>query len=269
MITAILVDDESVALARLRRFLSDESDIEIVAECRDGRSAVDAITRLQPALVFLDIQMPELNGFEVLSALDPEHMPEFVFVTAYAEHALDAFEVGAIDYLTKPFDAERLQKTLDRYRRRRARSADDRTRLFAAIRELVAAGDREPQPGNALPLLPAGTEYLERFLIKGNERMYFVRVADVEFIESASNYVKLHVGSHVHMLRETLTDVATQLNPRQFARVHRTTIVNIDFIKEIQPWFSGDAILVMRGGQNLRLSRSHRSALELSTFSRR
>jgi two-component system, LytTR family, response regulator len=268
-LSVIIVDDESVARARLRRLLSDEPDMEVVAECENGKDAVDTILERSPDLVFLDIEMPELNGFDVLRSLPEETVPAFVFVTAFNSYALDAFAVDALDYLLKPFDAERFQVTVRRARER-IRTRGDQREILNAIRE-ISETQREIHaavahlPGTTGPARPA---YLERIAVKVDGRVYFVRVEDVDYMESAANYVKLHAGSDVHLIRERLGDLATRLHPARFARIHRSTIVNLDKIKEIQPWFSGDALVILRGGQKLRLSRMFRAGLELGTRTR-
>ena len=265
-LSVLIADDERVARARLRRLLSNEPDVQIVAECSDGQEAVAAILEHHPDLVFLDIQMPELNGFQVLDALSPDAVPAFIFVTAYEQYALDAFAVEALDYLLKPFDAERLQSTLARARRRIGASSERRP-LLDAIREL-AESQRELQAsvdrlsdGNTAVLAPAPAAPLTRLSVKADGRITFIRVSDVDYFESAANYVKVHVGAQTFRVREKMMELSSRLDPKQFARIHRAIIVNIDRIREIQPWFSGDAVVILRDGQKLRLSRSYRNAL--------
>ena len=268
-VSVVIVDDESVARARLRRLLSDEPDMEVIAECENGRDAVNTILERSPDLVFLDIEMPELSGFEVLRALPEETIPAFVFVTAFNAYALEAFAVDALDYLLKPFDAERFQVTVRRARERLSERGGQRE-LLSAIRE-ISETQREIRAAVAqIPDGSAGSRngYLERIAVKLDGRVFFVRVDEVDFMESAANYVKLHVGGEVHLIRERLGDLASRLDPSRFARIHRSTIVNLDKIKEIQPWFSGDALVILRGGQKLRLSRMFRSSLELGTRTR-
>jgi two-component system LytT family response regulator len=269
-LSVIIVDDESAARARLRRLLSDEPDVEVVSECETGKDAVNAILEYSPDLVFLDIEMPELNGFDVLRSLPEETVPEFVFVTAFNSYALEAFAVDALDYLLKPFDAERFQITMRRARER-LHGRGDQGELLTAIREMSeiqreirAAVSQLPEAGGA----PARPTYLERIAVKSDGRVFFVRVEEVDYIESAANYVKIRVGTESHLIRERLGDLAARLDPAHFARIHRSTIVNLDKIKEIQPWFSGDALVILRGGQKLRLSRMFRSSLELGTRNR-
>jgi len=207
--------------------------------------------------------MPELNGFQVLDTLPADAIPNFIFVTAYEQYALDAFAVEALDYLLKPFDAERLQATLARVRRRIG-GPGERRPLLEAIRQL-AESQRVIQA--SVDRLIAGTadggaiEPIERLPIKADGRVSFVKVGDVDYFESAANYVNVHVGAQVFRVRERMSELATRLDPKQFARIHRATIVNIDRIREIQPWFSGDAVVILRDGKKLRLSRSYRNVL--------
>jgi two-component system, LytTR family, response regulator len=262
----LIVDDETVARNRLRRMLASAEDVDIVGEAADGRSAVDAILQLRPDLVFLDIQMPELNGFDVLTALAPQELPDFVFVTAYDEYALRAFEVNAMDYLLKPYEADRLDVTLQRARHRRNGGAsDDRHKLFSMLQQ-VAEEQRALRDAvdRAMPASAAAGDrrQLERLMIKSRGRTFFVKVAEIDYIESAANYVRLHIGTDAHRLRMKISDLAAQLDPTQFVRIHRTTVVNLSRVREIQPWFSGDAVVILLNGTKLRLSRFHRSALE-------
>lgn len=269
MLSVVIVDDEAAARARLRRLLSEEPDVQVVLECENGKDAVNAILDRAPNLVFLDIEMPELNGFEVLRALPKETIPAFVFVTAF-NYALDAFAVDALDYLLKPFDAERFQVTMRRARER-IHARGDQDELLTAIRE-ISETQREIRA--AVAQLPEARgvatrqAFLERIAIKADGRVFFVRVEEVDYIESAANYVKVRVGNETHLIRERLGELAARLDPTRFARIHRSTIVNLDRIKEIQPWFSGDALVILKTGQKLRLSRMFRASLELGTRSR-
>ena len=264
-LSVLIADDEAAARARLRRFMADEPDVQIVSECEDGRSAVAAVLKHRPDLVFLDVRMPELNGFQVLDSLPREAVPHFVFVTAFKDYALDAFAVDALDYLLKPFDATRFKATLQRARERIA-TRGDRRPLLEAIRQLgklradlQAAVSRAATNGESTDA-PA---MLDRITVKSDGRVMFVKAADVDFIESAANYVKVHVGAQSYAVREKISALADRLDRRQFARIHRTTIVNVDRIREVQPWFSGDAIVILRDGQKLRLSRMYRHTLSL------
>ncbi|MGH7620658.1 MAG: LytR/AlgR family response regulator transcription factor [Gemmatimonadaceae bacterium] len=264
-LSVVIADDEAAARARLRRFMSDEPDVQIVAECEDGKSAVAAVLEHRPDLVFLDVRMPELNGFQVLDSVPRDTVPHFVFVTAFKDYALDAFAVDALDYLLKPFDAARFKATLRRARQRIADRAD-RTPLLEAIHQL---GRLRTDLEAAVARLPAngGTgdapATLDRITVKADGRVMFVKTTDVDFIESAANYVRLHVGPQMYSVREKIGTLADRLDRKQFARIHRTTIVNIDRIREVQPWFSGDAIVILRDGKKLRLSRLYRRSLAL------
>jgi two-component system LytT family response regulator len=264
-LSVLIADDEPAARARIKRFMADEPDVQIVSECEDGKSAVDAVLEHRPDLVFLDVRMPELNGFQVLESLPREAIPHFVFVTAFKDYALDAFAVDALDYLLKPFDAARFKETLKRARQRIAERSD-RAPLLDAIRQLgrlrvdlQAAVSRLPMNGEPSEA-PA---MVDRITVKSDGRVMFVKAADVDFIESAANYVKVHVGQQSYSVREKISALADRLDRRQFARIHRTTIVNVDRIREVQPWFSGDAIVILRDGKKLRLSRMYRRTLAL------
>ena len=267
---AIIADDEAVARSRLRRLLAVHPDVTIAAEAADGRSAVDAIVRHRPDVVFLDIRMPELDGFEVLEELAPDETPAVVFVTAFSDHAARAFDVNAFDYLLKPYDAERLATTLDRVRDRRRSGTDDGRHLIAALHELARA-QRElrrtmslgshAKPRPALDAAPSTRRLPERILVSRRGHGVFVTLDEVDYVESAGNYVRLHAGSTHHRLRIRLGDMEDQLDPTRFVRIHRTVIVNIARVAEIQPWFAGDAVVILRDGTKLRLSRSYRAAL--------
>jgi two-component system LytT family response regulator len=246
-IRTVVVDDEPLARERVRALLETEPDIEIVAECRDGDEAVEAVRRHAPDLLFLDVQIPERNGFEVLEALGAEKAPVVVFVTAYDQYALQAFEVHAVDYLLKPFDEERFRKALGRAREAvgRPRGIEVNDRLLSLLKDL-----KQP-PG-----------YLDRMVVKSAGRLFFLRTEEVDWIESAGNYVCLHVGPESHLLRETMNGVEERLDPALFVRIHRTAIVNIDRVKELQPLFHGEYQVVLRDGTQLTLSRGYRERLQ-------
>jgi two-component system LytT family response regulator len=263
-LSVLIADDQAAARARLKRFMADEPDVQIVAECADGRTAVDAVLSHRPDLVFLDVRMPELNGFQALDSVPRDALPHFVFVSAFKDYSLDAPAVDAIEYLLKPFDSARFKATLARARQRIADRAD-RGPLIEAIRQLGLRSDLQAavstlpsngDPGEAPPAL-------ERITVKSDGRVMFVKTSDVDFIESAANYVKLHVGAQSFSIREKISALADRLDRRKFARIHRTTIVNVERIREVQPWFSGDAIVILRDGKKLRLSRMYRRALAL------
>ena len=243
----LIADDESLARARLRRFLRAEEEIEIVAECANGRETVNAIRNSSPDVIFLDIQMPELDGFRVLESLEGWRLPAIVFVTAHEQFALRAFEIHAVDYLLKPFDRERLQMALARARERVQGSngtghSSSQASLFATV-----ASRSEP---------------LERVVVKSGDRIRLVKVADIDWISSADNYVELHVGSTACLLRGTLHALWSQLPQNQFARISRSALVNVDRIQEIQSKSHGDYVVVLRHGTRLPGSRKFRQPLE-------
>jgi two-component system LytT family response regulator len=268
----VIVDDEAVARSRLRRLLAAHSDVTIAAEAADGRSAVDAIVTHRPDVVFLDIRMPELDGFEVLAELRPGEVPAIVFVTAFGDHAAKAFDANALDYLLKPYDPERLAESLDRARDRRRSAGDDGRRILAAVEEIareqraLRAVVSRQDPPTAIAGAPAPSRrYPERMLVTKRGHGVFISAHEIDYVESAGNYVRIHVGTDEHRLRIRLGDMEQQLDPSRFARIHRTIIVNVGAVAEIQPWFSGDAIVILKDGTKLRLSRHYRGAIE-STF---
>jgi two-component system LytT family response regulator len=247
MTRILIADDEPLARERLKMLLVGQEGFEVVGECHDGPSTIDAIRRSKPDLVFLDVQMPGANGFEVVSALGEEELPLFVFVTAFDKYALKAFDVHALDYLLKPFDRDRFLQALARARQQLERPSNSelRGRLLALVRDL------EPAP-----------QRLERFVIKSGGRVFFVRADEIDWIEAAGNYVKLHVGTETHLLRETMNAVETQLPRETFYRIHRCHIVNIERVKELQPWFNGEYVVFLRTGARLTLSRGYREKLQ-------
>lgn len=239
----LIVDDEPLARERVKRFLRDERDIEILGECGNGRDAIKAIREKEPELVFLDIQMPEKNGFDVIKGIDGKILPTIIFVTAYDQYALQAFEVHALDYLLKPFNRERFHSAVARAKeqiegRRRGELDERLTSLISSI-----AQERK---------------YLERLVVKSVGRVFFLKTREIDWIEASGNYLKLHVGRDAHMIRETMNSIEAKLDPSQFMRIHRSTIVNIDRIKELHPMFSGDYSAILRDGTELALSRNYR-----------
>jgi len=246
-IRTLIVDDEAPARARIRQLLKTESDFEIIGECANGRQAVAAIQKQRPDLVFLDVQMPRLGGFEVCAAIAGEAMPLVIFVTAYDHYALQAFEVHAMDYLLKPFDRERFQKSLRHAREqlRRGDSGLSNERLAALLDNWTPDAKRQ-----------------ERLAFKANGRVLFVRVEEIDWIEADGNYVQLRVGNVSHQMRETISGLETQLPPGQFMRISRSAIVNLDRIKELQPMFYGDYAVILQTGARLTLSRNFRDRLE-------
>jgi two-component system, LytTR family, response regulator len=247
---AIVVDDEPLARRTLRSFLSRHDDVTIAAECANGRDAIAAIRAHRPDVVFLDIQMPGVTGFDVIAEIGPGEMPFVIFVTAYDTHLLEAFDVHAVDYLLKPFTDERFEAALAHARTRlRERSAAD---LAATLAGLVAA---PPRP-------PAGLEPLQRFMVPADGRILFVRASDVDWIEAEDYYVCLHAGGARHLIRETMAALESQVDPAQFVRVHRSAMVNVDYVTELRPLSKGECTVRLRDGTEIRVSRGRRAALE-------
>jgi two-component system LytT family response regulator len=254
----VIADDERTARARLRRELSDVANVEIAGEATDGLTAVAQIRALRPDLAILDVQMPELDGFAVLRALEPAERPAVIFATAYDAYALDAFRVHAVDYVLKPVDGEQLRQAVERARTQ-IDARTDEVRLRALLDEALASrGGLAQRPDHGA----------DRLLINTDGRLVPVRVEDIDWIEAAGNYVRLHVNKSVQMSRDTLTSMEKRLDPTRFARIHRSAIVNLDRVKELQAWFSGDFVVLLTTGERLRLSRSYRKAFE-SRFGRR
>ena len=262
----VVVDDEPLARKRLARLLQDESGIEVVAVCATGRDAVRVIREQSPDLVFLDVQMPELDGFGVLRELGAR-IPSVVFVTAYDRYAIQAFEVHALDYLLKPYTPARLSAAVERAARQLHRAGPDTERLVELLehldrerRELASrvngnGGTPAPAPAAATPA------HTGRLLVKEGERMFFVPVDRVDWLEAEGNYVRLHCGREAHLVRATLGGMEDQLDARTFTRIHRSTIVNVDRVKEVRPWFAGDYVVKLQDGTELRLSRRYRDRL--------
>jgi two-component system LytT family response regulator len=242
----LLVDDEPLVRRGIRDFLEAEPDVVIVGECGNGVEALEAIAREQVDLVFLDVQMPELDGLGVAAALADQDGPAIVFVTAYSEHAVRAFEVNAVDYVLKPFDRERFAAALSRARARRAGGEWEQLskRMGAVLAELQQA-QGHPQ----------------RLLVRSDGRIRLVPVDEIDWIEAADNYARLHVGAERHLIRETMGSLEARLDPAQFARIHRSAIVNLERIRELQPTFNGEYAVLLRSGAKLTLSRGYRDRL--------
>ena len=252
-IRALIVDDEPLARERVRTLLRSEADIEVVAECGSGSEALAAVKKHSPDLLFLDVQMPEMGGFEVLRALPRERMPLVIFVTAHDQHALQAFEVHALDYLLKPFKPARFKETLQR-----ARATLKSQQAAAASKNILAfLGEAKAERAQ---------EHLTRIPVRTGERVVFVKTAQIEYIESAGNYVVLHVGKENHVARETLMALEEKLDPKHFVRISRSTLVNLDQIKEIQPLFKGEHAVLLHNGKQLAMTRGIREVQELLKF---
>ena len=241
-LTALIVDDESLARTRLRKMLAAEADLELLGECDNGADAIDFIQTRRPELVFLDVQMPEINGFEVLRALPVQQLPAVIFVTAHDQHAVAAFEVQALDYLLKPFSPARLSEAVDRVRRHL------QSRDLAALNQNLAEW-LQKNPA-------AGPAYLNRFAVKNGSQILFLKVESVDYIESASNYAILHTDQGNHVVRETLLSLEARLSPKQFRRLSRSVIVNLERIREIHADAAGDHVVILHSGQQLDLTRN-------------
>lgn len=242
-IRVMIVDDERPARRKIRRFLESEPDIEVVGESGGGREAVEAIRRERPDLVFLDVQMPELDGFGVIAELGMQPLPQIVFVTAHDQFALRAFEVHALDYLLKPFDQDRFRRVLGRARdfiaRDRRKDLDERmSRLIDEVRA-------------------RRVRYAERLLINSEGRAFFLQVERIDHVEAAKNYVRIHTGEHAYLLRGTIEGLHRKLDPSRFLRINRSQIVNLDSIKELQPWFHGEYRVILKNGTEMMWSRRY------------
>ena len=245
-ISALIVDDEALARRFIRRMLKDDSDVEVVGECSNGKEAVAFIRKQNPDLVFLDVQMPEMDGLSVLQTLGTEQLPQIIFTTAYEQYAVRAFELHALDYLLKPFDQSRFQEALARAKEQLRYRQQENERL---------------QIGALLESLERPPEYLERLIIKAEGRITFLRTREIDWIEADDKYVHLHAGTTKRMVRQTLSAMEAQLDPKRFVRIHRSAIVNVERIKELQPLFNGEYSVLMENGAKLTLTKSHKEKL--------
>jgi two-component system, LytTR family, response regulator len=245
-IRTIIVDDVELARERIK-ILLDDAELEVVAECANGREAIRAIRGLKPELVFLDIQMPKISGFEVVEAVGVEEMPAVIFVTAYDEFALRAFEVNAVDYLLKPFDEARLKRAVERAKREIAGRSPARE-MEEKLRRLLKEVGSEPK-------------YLKRVPVKSARDTTLVLTEEIDWISAAGHYLELHTGSEKHLIREQLNRLEAKLDPEKFVRIHRSIIVNLDSIKSLHPLFNGDHLVVLKNGRELSLSRTYHEKL--------
>lgn len=244
-IRTLIIDDMDLARERIQRVLSLDTEIEIIGECVDGKQAVETIERLEPDLVFLDIQMPEMSGFEVLENIKVKKMPIVIFVTAYDEFALRAFEFHAFDYLLKPFEIERMQSTI------------------ARTKELLKnkTSDFNQRLSDLLKTFKESRNYMKRMAIKSRGKTVFLMVDEIDYIVSDGNYLYIHAGKQNHLIRASLQYFETKLDPEKFVRIHRSTIVNFNSIKEMHPLFNGDQLIIMKDNKELNLSRKYRDKL--------
>jgi len=227
---ALIVDDESLARERVRSLLANAAGVTVVGQCSGGREAVEVILRERPDLVFLDVQMPDLNGFEVVDAVANEWLPAVIFVTAYDEYAIKAFDVHAIDYLLKPIEPERFRKALSR----------------ATKHGLLSLLDERP---------------IDRLVIRTRGKVSFLKPSEIDWIEADGKHARLHTGHETHVVRHTLTRLEQRLASHGFVRVHRSAIVNVDRIKELEPWFHGEYVVILKDGTKLTSSAAHSQAL--------
>jgi two-component system, LytTR family, response regulator len=245
-VRTLIVDDEPLGRERICTLLSDDPDVEVIGECMDGREAVAAIERLKPDLLFLDVQMPEMDGFEVVDAIAGKHIPAIIFVTAYDRYAVQAFEVHALDYLLKSFDRERFHAAVARAKIeiRRSREGALNEQLAGLLEEIESRKSR-----------------LTRVVIKSGGRIFFLPVEEIDWVEAADNYIRIHARREAHLVRETLQSLESRLDPNKFLRIHRSTIVNFDRIRELHPVFHGDYAVHLHDGTELTLSRNYREKL--------
>ncbi len=258
-IRVLVVEDEARQRARLRRLLEAQSDYEVIGESANGRAALDDIRKLKPTLVLLDVQMPEMTGLEVIEALEPEEVPAVIFVTAYDQYALRAFELHALDYLLKPFDDDRFEEVMTRAstRIRQGQVEQLGLKLLDLLQYLNVT------PDGASKILETTTPYLERLAIKSSGRLTLLKTHDIDWIAGAGVYVEVYTQTHRHLLRQTLRKLEESLDPERFVRIHRSTIVNVDRIKELIPHLHGEYVVVLDNGKKLKLSRSYRDKLEV------
>jgi len=249
-IRTLIVDDEPAAREGMRHLLAADPEIVLAGECSNGREAAAAIRDTSPDLVFLDVQMPELDGFGVLREVGVERAPAVVFVTAFDQYALRAFDVHAIDYLLKPFTDDRFRQSLDR-----AKQLVRQGRLGDLSRKLAALLDNDESA-------PPAPRYLDRLVVKSGGKVTLLPVGEIEWIDAEGDYVRIHVGKTWHLLRETMKNLEDQLDAARFVRIHRSTIVNLEKVKELQPFFRGEYVVVLHNGTTLKLSRGYRDNLE-------
>jgi two-component system LytT family response regulator len=263
-IRTLIVDDEALARENLRIRLADFPEIELLEECASAPEALSSIRENRPELLFLDIQMPGKDGFALLEELSPEETPVVVFVTAYDEYAVRAFQIHALDYLLKPFDDERLRDTIVQVRERVALlrtgeiAGEGKAWLLSEGEdEARNPGDRKPDP-DGVPRPP----FLERLVVKMCGRVFFVRCDDLDWIQADGDYMRLHIGPRTHLLRRTMTELERCLDPQRFVRIHRSVIVNIDRIKELRPDTRGDHKVILTDGKEVKLTRTYRDRIE-------
>ncbi|TNE70670.1 response regulator transcription factor [bacterium] len=245
--TCLIVDDEPLARKRISSLLEQDSSVTVIGVCANGLEALKVIETQTPDILFVDIQMPEMSGFQLIETVGPNKIPATIFVTAYDEFALKAFEVHAMDYVLKPFENERFFNTLERAKQIIINQKTD---------------DLQEKVVRILEDLNAKKNYVKRIMVKNSDKVFFIEANEIDYLESSGNYVKIHsLGKH-QLVRDTLTNMLSNLDPEQFFRVHRSTVVNIDKVKELQPWFHGDYLVVMKDGTKLNMSRNYKEILD-------
>jgi two-component system LytT family response regulator len=250
-IRTVIVDDEPLGCQGIRLLLQNETDITIIGECANGTEALEFVKRAKPLLMFLDVQMPKMDGFSLVAALPPDEMPAIIFVTAYDRHALKAFDVSAVDYLLKPLKPARFREALQRVRQQL--QSRDTSRLNERLQALLEAA----KPKAAWPT---------QLSVKNGEQTLFVRVNEIDYVEAAANYVVLHVGQQNHILRETLTSLETRLSPKIFLRIHRSFIVNMARVSGVKPTSRGEHVLALKNGKELPMTRGVREIQQRLEF---
>lgn len=254
-IKVLIVDDEALARKRIRRLLENDASITIIGECANGFETVAALQNHKPDLLFLDIQMPELNGFEVLQQFSPDQLPIIIFVTAYDKYALKAFEVHAVDYLLKPFDDERFFLALN-HAKEQITKFKNQAFSQKLVNLMADVLENNHLTSEITTVKKTDAHYLERLIIKSSGLIYFVKTADIINIKAAGKYLEVVVGDHTYTLRQTMSEIEKKLNPSCFLRIHRSTIINMDFIKEMQHWYKNEYIFIMQNGEQLKSSGS-------------
>lgn len=255
-IRTAIIDDEPLAREKLRTFLKGEDDIEVIGECKDSLEAIETIKKSKPDLIFLDIKLPGMNAFEMLENLNKnlkiKKLPVIIFTTAYDKFALKAFEVQALDYLLKPFDRERFQLTLNRARTHLSNKTTDEIdkRILETLNNLKEK-ERYVSSKNA-----------ERIVIKSSGRIYFINTSEIEWLEASGNYIKLFANGAAHLTRDTMNSMEKKLNPEKFVRIHRSIIVNVDFIKEFKPWFNGEYEVYMKNKTKFTSGRTYKNSID-------
>lgn len=254
-LSTLIIDDEPLAITRMRQLIREEASLEIVGECSDGLEALNAIKTLSPDLIFLDIKMPEMDGFEVLKSLPEDRLPSVIFTTAYDQHAIRAFETHALDYLLKPIQESRFKSAVTRAVElfESQKASEEARRLLSFISE---NGHQEES-----------NRYLKRLTIRNLEKVSVLKTTDIDYVESAGNYVAVHIGKESHIMRDSLQSLEKQLDPGKFLRISRSAIVNLDRVKELQPMFKGESVVILDSGAQLPVTRGIREFEKALRFS--